>query len=80
MLPVLQRIPTPFPQKSLSVSETAYLLNCSDQTVYKLIKSKDLKAYKISPHGYWRVLVESIYDYQTSKIVDDYAKKLGNPE
>lgn len=76
MLPVLQRIPVPFPQKSVSVSETGYLLDCSDQTVYKLIKTGLLKAYRHSPHGHWKILVESIYDYQSSKIVDFYAKKL----
>ena len=80
MLPVLQRVPVPFPQKSVSVSETGYLLDCSNQMIYKLIKSGKLRGYRHSPRGHWKILVESIYDYQTSRIVDDHLKKLENPK
>lgn len=70
MLSILQRIPIPFPKAILSTSETANILNCSDQTVYKLIKTGKVQAYKNSSHGAWRVLAESVYDYQKSRLAD----------
>ena len=70
MLSILQRIAFSFPKAVLSTSETANILNCGDQTVYKLIKTGKVQAYKNSTHGAWRVLVESVYDYQKSRLAD----------
>lgn len=70
MLSILQRIPIPFPQAVLSTSETANILNCSDQTVYKLIKTGKVQAYKHSAHGAWRILAESVHNYQKSRLAE----------
>lgn len=70
MLSILQRISISFPKAILSTSKTANILNCSDQTVYKLIKAGKVQAYKHSEHGAWRILAESVHDYQKSRIAD----------
>ena len=51
---------------ALHVAEVACLLGCSSYTVYKLIYSGQLKAYKMEGQKAWHIPEEAIQDYKTA--------------
>ena len=51
---------------SFYVAEVACLLGCSSYTVYHLIHTGQLKAYKMEGHKAWHVPEESIQDYKAA--------------
>lgn len=54
----------------LTVSETAFMLNCSDQIIYRLIHAKALRAYKDFGGRRWLIPEYSVTDYVESRMRD----------
>jgi len=48
----------------LSIKEVAQRLNLHEMTIYRLIKSKDLPAFKVG--GQWRIRRQILDDWLTS--------------
>ena len=53
---------------TLSVSEAASILNCSSQTIYRLIHNKSLNAYKDLGGRPWHIPDYSIRNYIFSRM------------
>ena len=54
----------------LTVSETAFILNCSDHVIYRLIHANALGAYKDIGGRRWRIPECSVTDYVASRMRD----------
>mgnify|MGYP003290260699 CR=1 FL=1 len=52
-------------KNAYSINDVMYVLNATRDTVLKLIKNKELKAFKLGRQ--WRVIVSSLDDYIRSK-------------
>ena len=52
----------------LTVSETACVLSCSTQCVYRLIRTNALRAYKDAAGRPWRIPESCIRDYVASRM------------
>lgn len=52
----------------LFVAETAAILGCSSQTIYHLIHTKQLEAYKDEGHHTWRIPEEAIQNYIVTRL------------
>ena len=59
----------------LTVSETACILSCSTQNVYRLIHSKALRAFKDAEGRPWRIPESCIHDYVASRMHDAASPK-----
>jgi excisionase family DNA binding protein len=51
------------PRKSVSVSHVAEMLDCSHDTVIRMIESGELKAYQLRRLSPWRIFYESVIEY-----------------
>lgn len=52
--------------KELSVSRVASRLSCSRDTVLRLLESGQLKGYRLTRLGWWRILEPSVLEYEAS--------------
>ena len=52
----------------LFVSEAATMLGCSSQTIYHLIHTNQLEAYKDEGHNTWRIPEAAIHNYITTRL------------
>lgn len=52
--------------KELSVSRVAERLSCSRDTVLRLLESGQIKGYRLTPLGWWRILEPSVLEYEAS--------------
>ena len=59
----------------LTVSETSFMLNCSDQTIYRLIYAKALRAYKDYGGRRWLIPEYSVTDYVESRMRDSVSMR-----
>jgi len=54
------------PERFLTLSDVAELLNVAPAQVYTLVRSGDLQAIKIGARGQWRVETSSLENYITT--------------
>ena len=59
----------------LTVSEAAFVLNCSDQIIYRLIHAKALGAYKDIGGRRWLIPEYSVTDYVESRMRDSVSMR-----
>lgn len=55
-----------FAAKHVSVSWVKQYLDTSAETVLELIERGKLKAYRLTPRGWWHVLHDSVVEYEES--------------
>ena len=55
---------------TLTVSEAAFVLNCSDQIIYRLIHANALGAYKDIGGRRWLIPEDSVTGYVESRMRD----------
>jgi excisionase family DNA binding protein len=51
------------PQKTISVQRVAEMLDCSHDTVARMIEEGALTAYRLRERSPWRVYYDSVLDY-----------------
>jgi excisionase family DNA binding protein len=62
-----EKLLLPFsPQKTISISKAAELLDCSHDTVSRLVEAGTLKAYRLRNRSPYRVFYDSFVDYLDS--------------
>jgi len=50
--------------KTVSVQRIADRLGCSRDTVLRLLESGELRGFRLTPNGWWRVLESSVLEYE----------------
>jgi hypothetical protein len=53
-----------FEQHTVSVSWVAHRWNSCRDTVTRLLYSGHLRGYRITQKGWWRVITQSVFDYE----------------
>lgn len=53
-----------FEQRTVSVAWVAERLKCSRDTVIRLLQSGDLRGYRLTAVGWWRVVEKSVAEYE----------------
>jgi excisionase family DNA binding protein len=61
-----------FEQRTVSVAWVAHRLQCSRDTVVRLLQSNELRGYRLTPIGWWRVVEKSVQEYE-QKLLQEYA-------
>lgn len=61
-----------FEQRTVSVAWVAERLRCSRDTVVRLLQSGELRGYRLTPIGWWRVVEKSVAEYE-QKLDAEYA-------
>jgi excisionase family DNA binding protein len=51
-------------KKSVPVAFVARRMGCSRDTVLRLLQSGELKGYRLTPNGWWRVIEDSFLEYK----------------
>lgn len=55
---------TIFESRTLSVVHVAERLRTSRNTVIRLLESGELRGYRLTPQGWWRVVEASVAEYE----------------
>jgi excisionase family DNA binding protein len=53
-----------FEQNTVSVARVADRLKCSRDTVIRLLQSGELRGYRLTRFGWWRVIESSVLEYK----------------
>ncbi|HEX7289480.1 MAG TPA: helix-turn-helix domain-containing protein [Candidatus Angelobacter sp.] len=61
-----------FEARTLSVVHVAERLRTSRNTVIRLLESGELRGYRMTPQGWWRVVEQSVAEYE-KKLRQEYA-------
>ena len=62
---------TIFQSRTLSVVHVAERLRTSRNTVIRLLESGELRGYRLTPQGWWRVVEASVAEYE-QKLRQEY--------
>lgn len=65
-----------FEARTLSVFQVADRLKTSRMTVVRLLELGELRGYRLTALGWWRVLEQSVLDYET-RLRREYAPEAG---
>jgi len=55
---------TLFESRTLSVVHVAKRLRTSRNTIIRLLESGELRGYRLTAHGWWRVVEQSVTEYE----------------
>ena len=55
---------TIFASRTLSVNHVAERLRTSRNTIIRLLESGELRGYRLTPQGWWRVVEQSVVEYE----------------
>jgi excisionase family DNA binding protein len=67
---------TIFESRTLSVVHVAERLRTSRNTVIRLLESGELRGYRLTPQGWWRVVEQSVAEYE-KKLRTEYVPEDG---